>query len=285
MPVKGLGKGLGALLGEEAAQPRQESGVILVPISHIEPNMSQPRKAFDDEALNELADSIRRHGVLQPLAVRRLKTGFYQIIAGERRWRASRMAGLTELPAMVLEADDRRTMELSLIENLQREDLNPIEEAEGFRSLIDEYGLTQEEAAARVGRSRPALSNSMRLLGLPAEIKDMICTGTLSSGHARAFLQLSTHSEMMRAAQHVFSKGLSVRQTEAYVKKLLTDAAKPQTDRPQPNYLEDTEKKLSERFGRKVRIVSGRDKGRFEFEFYGQDDLELLIRTLESLQA
>lgn len=285
MPVKGLGKGLGALLGEEAAQPRQESGVILVPISHIEPNSSQPRKAFDDDALSELADSIRRHGVLQPLAVRRLNTGFYQIIAGERRWRASRMAGLTELPAMVLEADDRRTMELSLIENLQREDLNAIEEAEGFRCLIDEYGLTQEEAAARVGKSRPAISNSMRLLALPEQIKEMVCAGTLSVGHARALLQLSSHSDMLRAAQYVLSKGLSVRQTEAYVKKLVSQEKKPQPEYTQPNYLEDIEKDLSERFGRKVRIVSGRGKGRFELEFYGQDDLERLIHALESLQA
>jgi ParB family chromosome partitioning protein len=286
MTSKGLGKGLGALLGEESTKPNQERGVTMIPISHIEPNVSQPRRIFDDQALNELSESIRLHGILQPLAVRRLSTGYFQIIAGERRWRASKLAGLTELPVIILEADDRRTMELSLIENLQREDLNPIEEAEGFRSLIEEFGLKQEEAASRVGRSRSALANTLRLLTLPDDIKSLVSKGELSEGHARALLQLPTKKSMSDAAARIIEKALSVRETEAYIKKLLLDADKePESLPDKPNYLLDVEKRLSSCLGRKVRIVSGRGKGRFELEFYGNDDLERLISALESLST
>lgn len=285
MSSKGLGKGLGALLGEDSTKPDQEHGVSMISISHIEPNLSQPRRVFDDQALNELAESIRIHGLLQPLAVRRLSTGYFQIIAGERRWRASKLAGLTELPVIILDADDRRTMELSLIENLQREDLNPIEEAEGFRSLIEEFGLTQEEAASRVGRSRSALANTLRLLSLPGDIRTLVSEGKLSEGHARALLQLSSPKMMSEAARHVIAKAFSVRETEQYVKKLLSVPSESVSKENKPSYLEDVEMRLSSCLGRKVRIAQGRGKGRLELEFYDDGDLNRLIALLENLST
>ena len=216
--AKGLGRGLGALLGDAA--DREEKSSLFLPISQVESCASQPRKHFDEEALADLADSIRAHGIIQPLTVRKLASGYYQIIAGERRWRAARMAGLSEVPAIVIEADDRKAMELAMIENLQREDLNPMEEAEGYRALMDQYAMTQEEAAERVGKSRSAVANALRLLNLAIPLRADVESGRLSAGHARALLPLSA-AQQEKTAQLVMSRELSVRQTESLVKKLL----------------------------------------------------------------
>ncbi len=277
----GLGRGLGALLGDEALRA-PEGGSVSLRIAEVEPNPDQPRKQFDEQSLNDLAESIRRHGVLQPVAVRRLSSGFYQIIAGERRWRAARLAGLAEIPAIVFEADDRRAAELALIENLQREDLNPIEEAEGLQSLIEEYGLTQEEAALRVGRSRPAVANAMRLLSLCPPVREMVLTGALSAGHARALLSLPAQKQE-QAARKTVAEGFSVRQVEALAQRLLSEE-KP-AKKQEPNYLEEHEKRLSQGLGRRVRIVPGRQKGRVELEFYGNDDLDRLMSLLDTLNT
>ena len=216
---RGLGKGLGALLGDTSLQA-QESGSVYLPIAQVEPGLNQPRKQFDENALNDLADSIREHGIIQPLTVRRLSSGYYQIIAGERRWRAAKLAGLSEVPAVIIEADDRKVMELGLIENLQREDLNPMEEADGYLALKEEFGMTQEEIAQRMGKSRPAIANALRLTALPVLLREMVVDGDLSAGHARALLALPRVDLQEKAAQQVVSQELSVRQTEALVKKL-----------------------------------------------------------------
>lgn len=218
---KGLGKGLGALLGESAMQPSAQQSPLLLPLQKIEPNRLQPRKSFNEEELSSLADSIRQHGVIQPLTVRLLDTGYYQIIAGERRWRAARMAGLREVPVVIIEADDKKAMELALIENLQRADLTPIEEARGYQQLIGEYGLTQEQVADRVSKSRPAVANAMRLLSLPDELLSMVESGKLTAGHARALLSIKDERQQLAVAQKVVNLQLSVRQTEAMCKKLL----------------------------------------------------------------
>jgi len=199
--AKGLNKGLGALLGDFSEEPREKSPYQVLPIHRVEPNPDQPRKDFDEVELQALADSIATHGVVQPLTVRELREGYYQIVAGERRWRAARLAGLSEVPVVVIEADDKTTMELALIENLQRQDLNPVEEALGYQSLMEDYGLTQEETASRVGKSRPAVANALRLLNLTPHVLDMVREGTLSAGHARAILQLKTDRSQLQAAQ------------------------------------------------------------------------------------
>jgi len=291
----GLGRGLGALLGEDAAPvvdvaapaSAPELPVTELPLRQIEPNRAQPRTTFEEEALEALAESIRQHGVLQPLAVRKLPSGFYQIIAGERRWRAARRAGLETLPVVVVEADDGHAMELALIENLQREDLNPIEEALGFRRLMDEFGLTQEDCAHRVGRSRPAVANALRLLQLPESVKAMVEDGRLSGGHARALLALPAGPVLENAAEQVVRRELSVRETEALVKSL-NRPPRPTGDEQggplQVDYLGEVERRYGEKLGRKVHIVSGRRKGRFEIEFYGNDDLQALLDLLETLQ-
>jgi ParB family chromosome partitioning protein len=283
---KGLGgKGLGALLGEAAAAA-PEGGSMLVPIEQVEAGRKQPRKYFDDGALAELAESIRAHGILQPLTVRRLDSGYYQIIAGERRWRAARQAGLREVPVLVVEADDRRMMELALIENLQREDLNAIEEAGGYRSLMDDYGLTQEEASTRVGKSRSAVANALRLLTLPPAVQAMVQKGVLSGGHARAILSLKSKEEQERAAEHVVRGGLSVRQTEALVKKLRQPEKRPE---PQPadavDYCREAERELAAALARKVRILPGKKRGRLELEYYDDEDLNILLDALLSLRG
>ncbi|MCL2747614.1 MAG: ParB/RepB/Spo0J family partition protein [Oscillospiraceae bacterium] len=281
----GLGRGLGALLGDESLRPSGGNGVSLR-IAEVEPNTQQPRRAFDEESLVNLAESIRLHGVLQPLLVRRLPTGYYQILAGERRWRAARLADLTEIPAIVLEADDRNAAELALIENLQREDLNPMEEAEGFRMLTENYGLTQEEVGARVGRSRPAVANSLRLLGLPEPVRASVRDGRLSAGHARAILSLSHPPLMEKAANTAMSQGMSVRQTEAMCKKIQEGAAPAQQRNPkEPNYLAEHERALSEIYGRKVRITATGQKGKLSMEFYDAMDLEELIAKLGAQRA
>lgn len=282
---RGLGRGLGALLGDAALQTESADSLYL-PISQVESCAGQPRKHFDDAALADLADSIREHGIIQPLTVRKLASGYYQIIAGERRWRAARLAGLTQVPAIVIEADDRKAMELALIENLQRADLNPIEEAEGYQQLISQYGMTQEQAAERVGKSRPAVANALRLLSLGPEILKLVEAGTISAGHARALLVLKTDGERMAVAQKVQNLSLSVRQTEALCKKM----AKPPKEAPKEapvavDYVAECEKELKRTLGRGVRIVDGKRKGHIELEYYGQDDLQRLYEVLQSLSG
>lgn len=287
---RGLGKGLGALLGDAALQTQTEGGSVTLPIGQVQPGLNQPRKRFDPEPLAELTESIRTHGILQPLTVRRLSSGYYQIIAGERRWRAAREAGLTEVPALIVEADDRTVMELGLIENLQREDLNPLEEARGYDTLLKEYGMTQESIAQRMGKSRPAIANALRLLALPEEVLAMVEDGSLSAGHARTLLGLSESAMQTALAKRIVSEGLSVRQTEALVKKLQKPvrekaASKEAAMADWRLYLADVEKSLASRFGRKVKVVNGRKKGRIELEYYSAEDLDALLGALEQAPA
>lgn len=285
---RGLGKGLGALLGDAALQDAQEGqGALLLPISKVQPSLNQPRKQFDQVALQDLSDSIRLHGVIQPLTVRRLSSGYYQIIAGERRWRAAKLAGLKEIPAVVIEADDRKAAELALIENLQREDLNPIEEAGGYRTLIEDYGLTQEEAARQVGKSRPAVTNALRLLELPEPIRQMVEEGKLTAGHARAVLSLQVKSLQLTLAKRAVDEGLSVRQTEALAKRLAQegDEKKPRPEDPLRIYRDAAAKDLSQRLGRKVSIVHKAKKGRIELEYYDDNDLNTLLELLEQIRT
>ena len=280
---RGLGRGLGALIDDFSASESTQT-VTSLPLQKVEPNPNQPRHRFDEEELQALADSISEHGILQPLAVRKMEGGFYQIIAGERRWRAARLAGLQEVPVVVVEADDKTVMELALIENLQRQDLNPMEEAECYRFLTEEYGLTQEEAAARVGKSRPAVANALRLLALPDEVRELVEKGELSAGHARAILSLPTKAKQKTAAQRILALRLSVRQAEAMCKRLAAEEKKPEPPKhTDVDYVAECEKALSRRLDRKVRIVNGKRKGRFELEFYGEDDLQRLYEILLAL--
>lgn len=280
---KGLGIGLDVLFGGSDFD-EAESELLHLPISKVEPRLEQPREYFDEDALQELADSIAQYGLIQPITVRKLNTGYYQIIAGERRWRASRMAGLTEVPVRVIEADDRRTAELALVENLQREDLNPIEEAKGYRTLIEEYGLTQEEAAKSVGRSRPAITNAMRLLSLSAPVLEMVEKGELSAGHARALVSISDEKLQWEAANEVKSKNLSVRKTEQLATRITKEskAEKPANDPLAVDYSAEVSNQLTAALGRRVRLVDGKKTGRIEIEFYGADDREALIALLQS---
>ncbi len=282
---KGLGRGLGALLGDYNQGPEEEGNLRMLPLQRVEPNPDQPRRDFNEEELQALADSIAVHGILQPLTVRELpQSQYYQIIAGERRWRAARLAGLTEIPALVVEADDRKAMELALIENLQRQDLNPVEEALGYQSLLTDYGLTQEEAAQRVGKSRPAVANALRLLNLEAKILEMVKTGALSPGHARAILSVKDPKKQREAAQKIAALDLSVRQAEALCRNM---SREPKPEQPalalQVDYVAECEKTLSRHLGRAVKIVNGKRKGRFELEFYGPEDLQRLYEALQTL--
>lgn len=280
----GLGRGLGALLGDDVMKT-ESSGSLSLPISQVETCSSQPRKRFDDESLQELADSISQHGIIQPLTVRKLSSGYYQIIAGERRWRAARLAGLQEVPVIVIEADDRKAAELAMIENLQREDLNPMEEAAGFQSLIESYHMTQEEAAQRVGKSRSAVTNALRLLGLTPSVRKLVEEGKLSAGHARALVPLSP-SLQESAANAIVSGGLSVRQTEALVKRLSAEKKEAQTKDPdEVDYLAEAQNELKARLCRGVKIVPGRKKGRIELEYYGVDDLNDLLDALAVIKV
>ena len=278
----GLGRGLNALLGDpELSAPGE--GSVTLPISQVEPGLNQPRKRFDPESLSDLADSIRIHGVIQPVTVRRLASGYYQIIAGERRWRAAKQAGLEEIPAVIIEADDRKVMELGPIENLQREDLNPAEEARGYQTLMEEYGLTQEQVAERMGKSRPAIANTLRLLALPEELLTLVEDGTLSAGHARAILGAPTPALQREAAKHVIDRGLSVRQTEALIKAMQKEqerSKKPEQDEISL-YLGELEKSLSGRLGRKVTISHHGKKGKVQLEYYSNEDLEALLALLD----
>ena len=275
----GLGKGLDALFIDNSTE---ENGDKLVNINDIEPNRDQPRKFFDDEALKELSDSIAMHGIIQPLLVRPLSDGGYQLIAGERRWRASRMAGLTQVPVVVREMTDMEAMELALIENLQREDLNPIEEAEGYKLLMDTYSLTQEQAAEKVGKSRPAVANAMRLLVLPQEVLDMVKQGLISSGHARTLIPLSDETLIIKLAEEISQKELSVRETERIVKTLL----KPKTEivkkkKKRDAYFDECEIAIREELGRMAKInVSKGNKGTLELEFFSKEDLQSILEAL-----
>ena len=280
----GLGRGLGALLGDDVMKT-ESSGSLSLPISQVETCSSQPRKRFDDESLQELADSISQHGIIQPLTVRKLSSGYYQIIAGERRWRAARLAGLQEVPVIVIEADDRKAAELAMIENLQREDLNPMEEAAGFQSLIESYHMTQEEAAQRVGKSRSAVTNALRLLGLTPSVRKLVEEGKLSAGHARALVPLSP-SLQESAANAIVSGGLSVRQTESLVKRLSAEKKEAQAKDPdEVDYLAEAQNELKARLCRGVKIVPGRKKGRIELEYYGVDDLNDLLDALAVIKV
>ena len=281
---KGLGKGLGALLGDFNDEVQEKSAYQLLPIYKVEPNPDQPRQDFDEEELQALAESIEIHGVIQPLTVREVKNGYYQIIAGERRWRAARKANLMEIPAVIIEADDKKAMELALIENLQRQDLNPVEEALGYRSLMEEYGMTQEEAARQVGKSRPAVANALRLLGLCPEVLAMVRSGELSAGHARAVLTLKAEKKQLEAAQKIKALGLSVRQAELLCKNMTKEPAPEKKEIFQVDYVAECEKQLSRHLGRGVKIVNGKRKGKFELEFYGQEDLQKLLDALMQLE-
>ncbi len=281
---KGLGKGLGALLGDFSEEPLEKSAYQQLPIYKVEPNPDQPRQDFDEEELQALADSIAVHGIIQPLTVREMPNGYYQIIAGERRWRAARMANLSDVPAVIIEADDKKAMELALIENLQRQDLNPLEEALGYQTLMNDYGLTQEEAAGRVGKSRPAVANALRLLGLCPEVQERVRKGELSAGHARAILQLKSEKKQQEAAQKIVALGLSVRQAELLCKNMSKEPAPQKKEVFAVDYVAECEKSLSKHLGRGVKIVNGKRKGRFELEFYGQEDLQNLLDALMKIQ-
>lgn len=282
---KGLGKGLGALLGDFNDEITEKSPYQLLPIYKVEPNPDQPRRDFDEEELQALSESITVHGIIQPLTVREMANGYYQIIAGERRWRAARLANLSEVPAIVIEADDRKVTELALIENLQRQDLNPIEEALGYQKLVDDFGITKEEASQRVGKSRSAVSNAMRLLSLPTPIIDMIREGKLSAGHARAILTVANEKKQLEAAQKISALGLSVRQAELLCRNMGKEA--PKKEEPVTlavDYVAECEKSLSKHLGRGVKIINGKKKGKFELEFYGQNDLQALLDALMKIQ-
>ena len=282
---KGLGKGLGALMGdlmEEA--PSGKSPYRLLPVYKVEPNPDQPRQDFDPVELQALADSIAEHGIVQPLTVRELPSGYYQIVAGERRWRAARLANLNEIPVVIIEADDKKTMELALIENLQRQDLNPVEEALGYRVLMEEYGMTQEQTAKQVGKSRPAVANALRLLALCPDVLEQVRSGELSAGHARAVLTLKEEKQQKEAAQKIVALGLSVRQAELLCSNMVKKAPRPQKVTLEVNYVDECEKALSKQLGRGVKIITGKRKGRFELEFYGPEDLQNLLDQLMRLK-
>ena len=281
---KGLGKGLGALMGDFMEEPQAQTPYRLLPIHKIEPNPDQPRQDFDETELAALAESIATHGLVQPLTVRELPSGYYQIIAGERRWRAARIAELKEVPVVIMEADDKKTMELALVENLQRQDLNPVEEALGYRVLMEEYGLTQEETAARVGKSRPAVANALRLLTLSNKVLEMVRSGKLSAGHARAVLTLKTEKQQADAAQKIYALGLSVRQAELLCKNMTREPAPIKPVTLAVDYVAECEKSLAKHLGRGVKIINGKRKGKFELEFYGQEDLQNLLDALMSLK-
>ena len=283
---KGLGKGLGALLGDFEEVTAEKTPYQLLPIYKVEPNPDQPRRDFDEEELQALADSIAEHGIIQPLTVRELKSGYYQIIAGERRWRAARLANLSEVPVVVIEADDKKAMELALIENLQRQDLNPVEEALGYKSLMEDYGMTQEDAAKRVGKSRPTVTNALRLLNLTDEVLSKVRSGELTAGHARAVLTIKSEKKQLAAAQKIMALGLSVRQAELLCRNMAKEAPEPVKEPAtlKVDYVAECEKQLSKHLGRGVKIVNGKRKGRFELEFYGQEDLQVLLDALMKIQ-
>lgn len=275
----GLGKGLGALMLENSVEEMTPTNTL--PLNEIVPNKEQPRKTFDEGALQELADSITQHGVLQPLLVRPLPAGGYQLVAGERRWRASRMAGLKEVPVVIKELSDVETMEIAIIENLQREDLNPIEEAEGLQALIDRCGFTQEEVAVSVGKSRPAIANSLRLLKLPQEVRDMTRDGKISAGHARALLAFDNEAMIYEAAESIIRNNLTVRDVERLAKMAeKTGVTSGKRTKRRDSFYDEVELSLTEVLGRRVKVYNGRGKGTLEIEFYSAEDLKDLANKL-----
>ncbi len=280
MKKSALGKGLDAIFAENT----NENGAVSIKIRDIEPNKTQPRKRFDDAALNELADSIAQHGIIQPILVRPIFTGGYQIVAGERRWRAARMAGLSEIPALVKEMDDMVFMQLALIENLQREDLSPMEEAKGFESLIEEHDMSQDELSKVIGKSRPAITNALRLLRLPKEVQEMLDNEELSAGHARALLSLKEEDKILLIAKQTVQNGYSVRELEAICKKLQNEEPKKREAKPKLHFYSEVQLALNEFLGRKVNVSGGKKKGVLEIEFYGEDDLKQLIDSLNLKQ-
>ena len=282
--TKGLGKGLSALLGDDVIAAKDErASSLLLPISQVESCSTQPRKSFEPEALSDLADSIRIHGIIQPLTVRKLQSGYYQIIAGERRWRAARMAGLTQVPVVVIEADDRKAMELAMIENLQREDLNPIEEADGYRVLMEQYGMTQEETAQQVGKSRSAVANALRLLHLTDDVRALVEEGKLSGGHARALVPLTADLQK-KAAAVLITDALSVRQSELLVKRLSAERAEKPAKPGGVDYAAEAARELTAQLGRPCKILTGKKKGRIELEYYGVDDLNAMLDALHQIK-
>lgn len=285
---KALGSGLSVLFGEDDFNDKENENITVLPISKVEPRLEQPRNYFSEEALQTLAESIDRHGIIQPITVRQLENGRYQIIAGERRWRASRLAGLLEIPVRIIEADDRTTAELALVENLQREDLNPIEEAKGYQSLIEEYGLTQEETARSVGKSRPAITNAMRLLNLSPDVIALVERGDLSAGHARALIPITNAASQLKAANEIITKSYSVRKSESLAAKIVKEASKPPeekaTNEIQIDYAKEVSDELSRILGRKVNLIEGRKGGKIELEYYSPDDRENLISVLREIK-
>jgi len=281
---KGLGRGLDALFGD--APEIEDNARQTVRLVDIEPNAGQPRRNFDRESLDALAESIKTHGLLQPIVVRRAEGGVYRIIAGERRWRAARIAGLTEAPVTILDIDDRKAAELTLVENLQREDLRPLEEAAGYETLISAFGLTQEETALRVGKSRPAVANALRLLTLPEKIRDIVERGELTAGHARALLGLRDEKTQLETAQLCVRKEMSVRELEAHIRRLLRPKVEVLPSAFTVDYAAEVSRRLSESLGRRTTLRPGSKKGKIEIEYYGNDDLETLIERLtQNLQS
>ncbi|MDO5445497.1 MAG: ParB/RepB/Spo0J family partition protein [Eubacteriales bacterium] len=283
---KALGTGLSALFGEDLEE--SSDNITSLPISKIEPRLQQPRYNFDEEALSSLAESISQYGMIQPITVRLLDSGYYQIIAGERRWRAARLAGLVDVPVKIIEADDKTTAELALVENLQREDLNPIEEAKGYKMLIDEFGLTQDEASKSVGKSRSAIANSIRLLNLSEEVIRLVEKNEISAGHARALIPITNESEQLKAANEITAKMLSVRQTEKLVSQIIKfhnkDSELKDTKDDAIDYLKIVSEEISKKLGRKVRICDGKKTGKIEIEYCGDEDREKLIEEIKKLK-
>ena len=274
----GLGKGLGALMLENNTDSMVSTDTLA--LNDIIPNKEQPRKTFDEAALQELADSIKQHGVLQPLLVRPLTTGGYQLVAGERRWRASRLAELKEVPVIIKELSDTEAMEIAIIENLQREDLNPIEEAEGLQALIDKCGFTQEEVATSVGKSRPAITNALRLLRLPEEVRQMTKDGDISAGHARALLAFDNEPMMLECAKQIVDKKLTVRDVEKMAKRPKASKIKDSSTGARDSFYDEVELALSDALGTKVKVYNGRNKGTLEIEFYTLDDLKNIANAI-----
>ena len=280
----GLGRGLDALFADNSVEENSSASAVKLSLNEIEPNKDQPRKTFDEKALSELADSIAQHGVIQPLLVRPMPDGSYQLVAGERRWRAARRAGLSEVPVVIREMSDSEMMELALIENLQREDLNPIEEAEGLQQLIHTYGLTQETAAARVGRSRPAIANALRLLSLPTPILELTRDGKISAGHARAFLSLNDEEKMVEIADQILKKEISVREVERLAKAAAKEKKQPE-NHPlrRDTFYDEVELALTNSLGRRIKVNLNKkeNRGTIEIEFFDQNDLTDLSRLLD----
>lgn len=285
MAVKksGLGRGVGAIFTDNSVDEYSvSSGSVKVKLIDIEPNRDQPRKVFDEKALSELADSIAQHGVLQPLLVRPMMDGGYQLVAGERRWRASRMAGLTEVPVVIKELTDSQVAEIALVENLQRENLNPLEEARGYKELSERYGYTQEEVATIVGKSRSAIANALRLLGLADGVLELINTGELSAGHAKAILYSEDKDYQLELAKLVVKEGLSVRETERLARKSVGTPSTGKRAKKRNPYYDEIELALSEVLSRKVKVTKSSKKGSIEIEFFDDDDLKKLIKIFDN---